>query len=67
MEIAKQQLLEFVRERAGTDEVARAEEDLPERVDTERDADLLDRFGIDPVEVTSQFNGGRRVRRPNEL
>jgi hypothetical protein len=60
MEIAKQQLLEFVREHSGGDEIARAAEDLPERVDTERDGDLLDRFGIDPVEVKSKFNGGRR-------
>lgn len=58
MEVSKDQVLEFVRERRGSDEMARAERELPDRVDTEQDARLLSKFGVNPLEVLSQFNGG---------
>jgi hypothetical protein len=58
LEIAREQVLEFVRSRAGDDGLARAEQELPARIDTERDAELLDGLGVDPLEVVSQFNGG---------
>ena len=62
LELPKDQVLEFIRERAGADEVARAEEDLPERIDTRKHADLLATFGVNPIEVLSQFNGNVSTR-----
>ena len=57
MEIAREQALEFVRSRAGEDGLPRAEQELPAHIDTERDAELLNGLGVDPLEVVSQFNG----------
>ena len=60
MELAREQVLEFVREATGEEGIARAQEQLPERVDTDRDAQLLSGLGVDPFEIASQFNGGQR-------
>lgn len=55
MEIPKGQVLEFIRERAGGDQAAQAEQELPEPVDTERDAGLLERFGVNPQDLLGRF------------
>lgn len=57
MELAREQVLDFVRERAGAEGIARAEAELPDRVDTTRHAELLSGLGLDPSEIASQFNG----------
>ncbi len=70
MEIPKAKVLEFVVERGKNDEIVRADEELPESIDVDRDADLLARFGIEPDELMNQFNGGatrRRVSATTEL
>jgi hypothetical protein len=58
LEVAREQVLEFVRGRGGEERIARAEQELPERIDTDRDAELLTGLGVDLLEVLSQFNGG---------
>jgi hypothetical protein len=58
MEIPKEQILQFLQERGQTDQAAQAEQELPEQVDTDQDAGLLDKYGIDPQELLSQFGGG---------
>lgn len=58
MEIPREQILQFLQERGQTDQAAQAEQELPEQVDTEQDAGLLSKFGIDPQELVSQFGGG---------
>ena len=60
LELAKEQVLEYVREAVGEESILQAHEQLPERVDTDRDAELLSGLGVDPFEVASQFNGGRQ-------
>jgi hypothetical protein len=57
MEIPKDQILQFLRDRGDTDQAANAEKELPEQVDTDRDAGLLSKFGIDPQELISKFGG----------
>ena len=57
LELSREHVLDFVRERAGADGVARAEAELPDRVDTTRHAELLSGLGLDPSEIVSQFNG----------
>lgn len=56
MEIPKQQVLEFVQ--GGSDDIGRAAEALPDRVDIERDAGLLADFGVDVSAILDQFDGG---------
>jgi hypothetical protein len=58
MEIPKEQILQFLQERGSTDQAAQAEQELPEQVDTEQNADLLSNLGIDPQELVSRFGGG---------
>jgi hypothetical protein len=58
MEIPKEQILQFLQERGASDQAAQAEQELPEQVDPEQDADLLSRFGIDPQELITRFGGG---------
>lgn len=55
MEIPKEQILQFLQERGSSDEAAQADQELPETVDTEQDAGLLSKFGIDPQELIGKF------------
>jgi hypothetical protein len=48
MEIGKRAVVELVRSVGRQDDAARAETELPDPVDTERDAELLTRVGLDP-------------------
>jgi hypothetical protein len=57
MEIPKEMILERLRGRGDFDAARRAEEELPDKVDTERDAELLGRHGIDAQELVDQFGG----------
>jgi hypothetical protein len=61
MEIDKDQILGLLRERGEDEQAAQAEQELPSTVDTERDAGLLQKFGIEPEELMSRFTGGRDI------
>ena len=59
MQIPKELILQFIREKFNDDSKAQeADEQLPGQVDTDQHADLLSRFGIDPVELIMKFAGG---------
>ena len=51
MEIPKDAILAFLQERGQGDRAAQAEQELPDTVDTERDSNLLERFGIDQQDL----------------
>jgi hypothetical protein len=51
MEIPKDKIIELIRERVGGDKADQAAAELPDRVDPEQHADLLQKFGIDPQEL----------------
>jgi hypothetical protein len=59
MEIPKDQILELLRSRGAGDKASQADQELPDQVDTERDAGMLDKFGIDPSELLGKFSGGK--------
>jgi hypothetical protein len=69
MEIPKDAILEFLRNRGDTDKAEEAERELPENVDTERDSGLLARFGINPDELlaTADKIPGLRDKLPGGL
>ena len=48
MQIPKEQILEFLRSRGDQDKANQAEGELPQQVDTDKDAGLLEKFGINP-------------------
>ena len=58
MQIPKDQILEFLRSRGDNDKASQAEGELPDQVDTDRDAGLLQKFGIDPQDLLSKLGAG---------
>jgi hypothetical protein len=58
MQIDKQTILDLLRSRGQEDQAAQADQELPDQVDTDQDAGLLDRFGINPQELLDRFTGG---------
>jgi hypothetical protein len=58
MQIPKDQILELLRSRGQNDKASQAEGELPEQVDTDRHAGLLQKYGIDPQDVISKLGGG---------
>lgn len=62
MEIPKDMILSFIQQRAGGDQAAQADAQLPDHVDHEQHADLLNQLGVNPQDllshVSSQGTGG---------
>jgi len=58
MEIPKEQILNLIRERMGEGKAQEADQELPQNVDPEQHAGLLEKFGINPQELLSGGLGG---------
>jgi hypothetical protein len=58
MQIDKETVLGLLRDQGKTNEAEQAEQELPDQVDTERDAGLLARFGVNPQELIGRFTTG---------
>ena len=52
VEIDKQTVLKLIRERGDDEQANQAETKLPDQIDTDRDAGVLQRFGVDPQDLT---------------
>jgi hypothetical protein len=48
MEIPKDQILDMLRQRGDHDKAQQADQQLPDKVDTDKHGDLLGKLGIDP-------------------
>ena len=48
MELPKDKIIELLRSRGENDKADRANDELPDQVDTDKHGDLLDKLGIDP-------------------
>jgi hypothetical protein len=57
MQIPKEQILEFLRSRGEHDKAGQAGNELPDQVDTDKHADLLERLGINPQDLLGQLGG----------
>jgi hypothetical protein len=57
VEIPKDQILKLLRERGDNEKTKRAESELPDSVDTDKHAGLLDRLGIDPQDLVGRLGG----------
>lgn len=55
MEIPKDKILQLLRERGDHDKADQAEQELPDQVDHEEHADLLEKHGIDPKELVGKI------------
>jgi hypothetical protein len=58
MQIPKEQILELLRKRGENDKAAQADGELPDQVDTEKDAGILQKLGIDPGDLLGALGGG---------
>lgn len=57
MEIPKDKILELLKQRGDNAKAEKAERELPDTVDTERDKGILDRLGIDPQDLLGNIGG----------
>jgi predicted PhzF superfamily epimerase YddE/YHI9 len=58
MEIPKDKVLDLLREQGKDDQVDQAQQELPDQVDPEQHADLLQKFGLDPQDLIGKLGGG---------
>ena len=58
MQIPKDAILNFLREQGDQGKAQQADSELPQQVDTERDAGLLQKLGINPADLIAKLGGG---------
>ena len=58
MQLDKNMILDLLRERGQQDQAQQADQELPDQVDTDQHAGLLQQFGVDPQELVQKFMGG---------
>jgi hypothetical protein len=59
MQFDKNTILDVLRQRGDHQRADQADQELPDQVDTDQHAGLLDRFGLDPKELLGRFAGGQ--------
>jgi len=57
MQIPKDKIVELLRSRGEDDKAAQADGELPDQVDTEQHADVLQRLGVDPGDLAGSLGG----------
>ncbi len=58
VEIPKDMIVKMIESRFGGEQAQQANQQLPDQVDHEQHAGLLNQFGLDPQEALSHFTGG---------
>ena len=56
MQIPKEKILDLLRSRGEDDKASKADSELPDQVDTQKHAGILDKLGIDP-EMIGKLGG----------
>ncbi|WP_380168890.1 hypothetical protein [Jannaschia sp. R86511] len=57
MQIDKSQIIDMLKSRGDTDQASKADSELPDTVDTDKDSGLLDKFGINPQDLLGKIPG----------
>jgi hypothetical protein len=58
MQINKQQIIDLLKNRGDNDKAQQAQRELPDNVDTDKDAGLLDKFGVNVQDLMGKLPGG---------
>ena len=58
MQLDKNTIVNFLREQGDTDKADEAAEQLPEQVDTDEHASMLESLGVDVESLTQRFTDG---------
>ena len=61
MQLDKSMILDFLKEQGQNQQAQEAEQQLPDKVDTEQHASLLSNLGVDLPTLLSKFGGGGAV------
>jgi F0F1-type ATP synthase membrane subunit b/b' len=57
MELDKQQIVSFLQQHGQQDKVEQAEQQLPDKVDTDQHSDLLDKLGVNVQDLLGGAGG----------
>jgi len=60
-EIPKAMVVEQIKSRSGAEKANQADKELPDKIDTDTDAELLQKFGLDPKELSEATGGSPAV------
>jgi hypothetical protein len=55
VEIPKAMIVERIRSRSGAEAANQADNELPDKIDSENDAELLRKYDLDPEELNEEF------------
>ena len=58
MEIDKSQVIEMLKSRGDDAKAEQAEGDLPDKIDTDKDSGLLEKYGLNPQDLLGKLPGG---------
>jgi hypothetical protein len=58
VQIPKQQVIDLIKSKVGGEKAGQADSELPDQVDTDQHAGLLQKFGVDPQELLGGRGGG---------
>jgi len=58
MQIDKSQIIDLLKSRGEDDKASQAESELLETVDTEKDAGMLGKLGVNPQDLLGELPGG---------
>jgi len=58
VQIDKAMIIDLIKQQAGGGQADQAEQELPDKVDPQQDAGLLQKFGVDPQDLIAKFAGG---------
>jgi hypothetical protein len=58
VQIPKQQVIDFIKSKVSADKADQANTELPDQVDTDRDAGLLGKLGVNPADLLGKLGGG---------
>ena len=58
MKLAKQELVRVLRTEGDNDTADKAEQSLPDEIDTDRDGDALDAIGLDRTQLMAKLAAG---------
>lgn len=63
MNIDKDQIVSFLKDKGEDQKAKDADKELPQKVDPDKkeDANLLEKFGIDPKEMAQKFMGDKGI------
>ena len=58
MQIDKSQVLDLLKSKGDDAKVSQADKDLPDKVDTDKDAGMLSKLGVNPQDLMGKLPGG---------